>query len=709
MLHIFRRRRDTIVITFAACVLIAALACVFTPRQYQAKSTIQIQKSSADSLNLDSLMGASSSGAGDSLSANVDLQTQANILQSDALALRVVSDLNLEDTPHFKVSDARISATERRDKLLKIFSNHLGIHVVPGTRLIDVTYIDPDPKLAADIANHLVQGLIDFTFQTKFNATNEASHWLQNQLEDLRQQSEGLQSRLIAIQKSTGLFGIGTNDAQGKPIVISPALDRLQASTAALEQADMNRIIKGSIYEIAKTGSADLISQLSGTTVAAGAGQGVNNSLALIENLRTQEATIGAQVAKDETTFGPEYPRLKEERASLAHVHELLQTEIARIATRTKNDYEIAAKTSEGVRANSQRDRQAAEKLNDRTIEYTLLAKEANQSQTLYQDLLRRLKEAGILEGLHSSNVTIVDLARPPSKPSKPNITLYVTLGIFGGIVVAILAAFLINAIDNTIQDTTDIDALGLPTFGITPLRKNRNLGIDPHDSVYSEFVYRIKSSVLISRAASPPQVILVTSSNPQEGKSTSALHLAVSFAVSGKSVLHIEGDLRRPVLSKRLGLSESAGLSTLLTTRDTHFKPIRLDAYPNLSIIPAGPIPPLPTVLLESAQMHILLEAWRKQYDIIVIDSPPTLAVPDAEILQAHADATVLVARAGKTPRVALQRSYSTLKQHAENARHASIGVVLNAVKPNSAAHYGYYGSNGKRYSEYERQEEES
>jgi succinoglycan biosynthesis transport protein ExoP len=686
-------------VTFAVCILIATLACIFTPRQYEARSVVQLQKSSADSLNLDSLMGVGSTGTGDSLSANVDLQTQSNILQSETLALRTISSLRLESTKPYKLSDSTVSSPTRRDRSLKIFASHRSVHVIPGTRLIEVTFTDPDPDLAAEIVNHLVQGLIDFTFQTKFNATNEASRWLESQLGDLRQQSQALQAQLVAIQKNTGLFGVGTTDLQGKPIVFSPVLDRLQATTAALDQAEMNRIIKGSIYQVAKSGSADLISQLSGTTVAAGASQGVSNSLTLIENLRTQEATLGAQVAKDETTFGSEYPRLKEERASLAHVHDLLQIEIARVATRTKNDYDIATKTSEGAQASFQRDRRAAEKLNDRTIEYTLLAKEASQSQSLYQDLLRRLKEAGILEGLHSSNITVVDPAHTPSKPSKPRVPLYLALGILAGIVTGPTVAVVRNAMDIKIQDTSDIDAIPLPFFGIAPRRQDPDLAIDQHTSPFSEAIYKVRSSILISRAASSPQVILVTSSNPQEGKSTVSLHLAVSFARSQKSVLLIEADLRRPVLCTRLGPPPATGLSTLLATRDAAFKTTSLKDFPNLSLLPAGPTPPIPTSLLESTQMHHLLENLRKQYDVIIIDSPPTLAVPDAEILQTYADSTVLVALAGKTSRIALKRAYATLKQHAEHTRYASIGVVLNGVAPHSAAHYGYYGSYQNKY----------
>jgi capsular exopolysaccharide synthesis family protein len=417
----------------------------------------------------------------------------------------------------------------------------------------------------------------------------------------------------------------------------------------------------------------------------------VNDSLTLIENLRTQEATLGAQVAKDETTFGPEYPRLKEERASLSHVHQLLQAEITRVAQRTRNDYDIAVKNSEGARTRFTQDQQAAEKLNDRTIEYTLLAKEADQSQTLYQDLLRRLKEAGILEGLRSSNITVVDPAHPPSKPSKPRVVLYLALGLTVGLIIALLSALFIDSVDSKVQDTTDIEALAIPLLGLAPLRESSGSTIDPSTSPFSEAVRRLRSSLMISRSTSPPQVILITSSSPKEGKSTLALHLAASFASFNISALLVEADLRRPVMRDRLKLPGTTGLSSLLANTEAIFEHFSLEGHPNLSLLPGGPIPPFPAELLGSSRFQTLLTDWRARFNIIIIDSPPVLPVTDAEILEGYVDATILIARPGITSRMALQSAYSLLVPH---ARRASIGVVLNAVKPNSAAQYGYYGN---------------
>ena len=490
LLRIFHRRKRSIFVTAAAVFTLAALACVFMTRRYTAISIIQLEKSSSDSLGLDSLMGSAAGGASDALSVNVDLQTQANILQSEVLALKVIEDLDLEHNedfkPHFSPvgwvmglvsprgpSDPAHASLEdspiRRGRVLKAFSSNLKVKVTAGTRLLEVDYTNRDPKVAAAVVNHLVQALIDFTFQTKFKATNQVSQWLEGQLGDLRKQSEQLQSRVVALQQGSGIFGVGGTDPQGKPVIYSPVLDRLQQSTAQLSQAQMNRVLKGSVAQVVETGNAELISQLSGTSIAGASGQGVMNSLALIQNLRLQEATLRAQIDQDASQFGPAYPKLVQEQASMKGVQLSLQQEIERTAERSRNDFKVATKAEQGARAAYDHDRIDAEKLNDKSIEYAILSKEADQSQALYQDLLKRLKEAGILEGLHSSNVTVVDSASAPARPSKPQVPLYLALGAGLGMFLGCCAALLVDAVDNKIQGAEEIEALQIPLLGIAP------------------------------------------------------------------------------------------------------------------------------------------------------------------------------------------------------------------------------------------------
>jgi succinoglycan biosynthesis transport protein ExoP len=700
-------------------------------RRYTASSVIQLEKSSSDSLGLDSLMGAASGGASDALSVNIDLQTQANILQSEALALKVVKDLNLEqnedfkphfnligwvmglvsprgpaDPPHASLQDS----PARRAKVAKAFSNNLKVKVTAGTRLLEVDFTNRDPKVSAAVVNHLVQALIDYTFQTKFTATNQVSQWLEGQLGDLRKQSELLQSRVVALQQGSGIFGVGGTDPQGKPVIYSPILDRLQQSTAQLSQAQMNRVLKASVAEVVKTGNAELISQLSGTSIASGSGQGVMNSLALIQNLRLQEATLQAQIDQDASQFGAAYPKLIQERASLSGVQQSLQEEIKRTAERSENDFKVASKAEQGARAAYDNDRVEAEKLNDKSIEYAILSKEADQSQELYQDLLKRLKEAGILEGLHSSNVTVVDQASAPARPSRPQVPLYLALGAGLGIFLGCCVALLVEAVDNKIQGADEVEALQIPLLGISPQIEANKTGshalmLDSRhaDSAFGESVRRLRSGLLISRSGTPPQVLLVSSASPGEGKSTLSLSLAISLSQYEKKVLLVEADMRRPVLCRRLGLQRTDGLSVLLSDREAATAILPAANNPNLYLLPAGPTPPYPAELLGSPRMHTLMDEWRAEFDFIVVDSPPVLPVTDAQLLEEMADATVLLARVGFTTRAALERAYKLLLMHRKDQARPAIGVLLNFVARRSSAYYGYYGYYGGKKYEYQ------
>ena len=729
LLRIIDRRRVVFLSTAIGIFTLSVLACIFLTRKYEAVGEFQVEESSTDALDLSSMMSsASSSGGLSSASIDTELQTQAQILQSESLALQVIKDLKLRDNPDFQPKTDPIHWAERiilpqgppdrpgasledsphlREQLYKEFDDHLKVSVDAGTRLIDVHYTNRDRKTAADVVNHLIQGLIDYTFQTKFKATRDISTWLEGQLTDLRKDSEDLQTKVVALQKGSGIFGVGGTDLQGKPVVYSPILDQLQASTTELSQAEMNKVLKGSVYEAVESGSPELISQLAGTMMVGGANTGVTNSLELIQNLRGQEATLQGQLDSDLTHFGPAYPKVIGERQSLASVQQSLKDEMGRLRARAKNDYEIAKSTADGAKRSFDEARVAAERLNDKTIEYSILQKEASDSQDLYQDLLKRLKEAGIVDGLKSSNISIVDTALQPDRPAIPNIPLYLFVGLAGGIFFGLGVALLVNAIDNKIQGVEEIEAMEVPLFGVLPQFKGGEtrpgyLLTDGRESTFGEALRALRSLMLISRSGDPPKVILITSGSPGEGKSTVTLNLAASFAQYSKKVLLVEGDLRRPTLARRLGIKDHTGLSVLLSDQSARFEPVLFPQQPNLDLLFAGPTPPYPAEMLGSARMKQLMEEWHKDYDFVLIDSPPVLPVTDAQILAAYADAVVLIVRVGVTSRVAAKRATSLLIPHAKNPDSPNVGVVVNSISTRSAAYYGYYGYYGGQKYEY-------
>ncbi len=713
-----RRRRIFYGVTLGMLVL-AILYCIVCTRRYDATGVIQVQKENPDGLGLDNIVSGPA-GGNDALNAVLDLQTESEVLQSDTLALKVIEDLHLEDTEDFKehfspvgwvvglitpkgVGDAPNASLEdspvRRAHVLKVFSNNLKVKVDSGSRLIDIDYLSRDPKTAANVVNHLIQGLTEYTFQTRLAATSQSSAWLSGQLGALRKQSEGLEAKVANLQKDMGVFSLGGSDGQGKPQVYSTVLDRLQQQTTALSTAEANRIMKGALYQVVKSGNAELISGLAGSNIGQPS-PSVNNSFNLIQTLRGQQATQLQQLAHDEAKFGSAYPTVGEETASLKGINQAIDAEIGRLNERAKNDYEIAQQAEQTTRADYESAHRAADQLNDKAVEFTIASQEADDSRTLYQDLLKRLKEGGMLENLRSSNITVVDPGRVPSKPKKPNVPLYLAIALVIGLFTGAGVCLLIDAVDDKIQGVEDLEYLhDLPLLGIMPFAKQRK-GFKALEAVaspasdFTEAVRGLRTSLMLSKSGAPPKVVLITSAISGEGKSTLAKSLAVLLAKQGRRVLLVEADMRRPRMRLDLESARQGGLSEILASKDEAGAwlegAMTLDDVSNLVILPAGPVPPDPAELLDSARMRLLVEAWRVQFDLVLLDGPPVLPVTDAVALAGMADTTIMVARCGLTPRSSLRRASLLIEEHMDRAR---IRVVLNAVQPGSYAFHSYYG----------------
>ena len=713
--RILKKRKWTIVATFAIILVLAIIATLRMPRLYEAASRIAIYPENSNVLGLKDLENG---GMSEDWDYNVSLETQLSILRSDALALKVVEALHLDSNPRFTgfvpvANDASRSIgsanlgpdSQQIASMLSIFRSGLTVQVMPRTRVIEITYIHPDPQLAAEVTNALVKTFVEENFRTKYESTSQTADWLSRELSDLQLKVQASEEKLVRYEKQKGIVGIDE-----KQNIVTAKLDELNKE---LTGAQTDRMQKEANYGLAEAGDPSGFAKLSADN--------------LLEKLRVQQAELETQYAQAITQFGPSYPEVIQLRSQLNQVRNSIATEQKNLLSKVRDEYMAAIQRETLLTSAFDHQKQEANQLNESGIEYTALRRDADSNRQLYQSLLQRLKEASVTAGLRSSNIRVIDVARLPTGPAKPDVRRNIFLGFLLGLAGGVALAFLQESMDTTVGSLEELSAItALPMLGVIPLQLAENGRRHLHPaggslitastvdgpvahvrpkSEAAESYRALRTSILLSSFGAPPKVVLVTSALPQEGKTTVSANSAVVLAQKGGRVLLVDADLRRPGVARALGLKTSGGLSTLLSGVDTMENVmVPFPGLPFLQVLPAGPIPPNPVELLGSSVMKDCIARWRNEFDHIIFDTPPCLSVTDSVVLSVEADRAILVARSGQTPKGAVRRASELLLQ--VNAR--VMGVVLNAFNFRSTDdNYYYYGS--KYSGSYYQQPEEN
>jgi capsular exopolysaccharide synthesis family protein len=442
----------------------------------------------------------------------------------------------------------------------------------------------------------------------------------------------------------------------------------------------------------------------------------------MVEKLREKEADLAIQYAQATTQFGVAYPKVVELNNQLKQLRKEITAEETRMQQRIRDEYLAALQRESLLTTAFEQQKQQANQLNESAIEYSTLKRDADTNRQLYQDLLQRLKEAGVSAGLRSSNIRVVDVARTPTSPITPDVPRNIRFGVLLGLACGIGLAFVLESLDTSIRNMEELSAISmLPALGTIPLQLSSNGNLRKRlktvsaeieksesptlvtyarpQSEAAEAYRALRTSILLSSFGAPPKVILVTSAMPQEGKTTVSANSALVLAQRGSRVLLVDADLRRPAIGKLFGIRSRGGLSTLISGSDkVEDVVLPCPEVPNLWILPAGPIPPQPAELLGSAVMKDHITRWRNEFDHIIVDTPPCLSVTDAVLLSPEADRVILVARSGKTTKAALRHACDVLLQ--VNAR--VMGIVLNALDRHSAEAYYQYGYGGRYANHY-------
>jgi succinoglycan biosynthesis transport protein ExoP len=723
VLRVVKRRRKAALI-FACSVLgIIALYLTFATRRYAGVATLEFDKQNADMLGVNGGAG----GISDSLDYNITLQTQAQILESDTLALQVIKEFHLDQTADYgpSVLDSVVGfflpagpseanlpldqATRRRAKVLKRFHKNLKVELLTGSRLIQITFLSTDASQASEVANKLLSDYIDYNFQTRFLATSQATGWLSRQLEDIKAQMQSDQARAAKLQTEAEIYGIGQDKH-------NTTLSRLEALDTALATAQATRILKEAAYRAIQAGDPEVSAGLANSSSVGVVGGGAPpvNELSTIQAMRRQESEQKAKLAQLAEKYGSRNPQVIQADHQLQSLETSIKEEAGRLAQRAKSDLDIAIRTEGMARKVFQDQKTRADSLSSKTIQYEIAANEAASSQGLYEGLLSKLKEAGVLGSLQTTNAHTVDPARIPDKPASPRSLLLIAGGLAFALFGAVCTAVLLEAVDGTVTSINEIGAItGLPSLGFVPRYKSlsskngnwlrggttivpsevprQHLFVE-RDPMIGECFRALRTAVLLAgKDHKKSQVIAVSSPLPGEGKTTTALNLSLVLAQKGSKVLLIDADMRRSTLEKQLKLetARSEGLSTALKPGGEDSGVMHSPIHKDLYFLGPGPQPQYPADLLGSPQMSICLDKWRKEYDFIIIDTPPVLLVTDTVVLAPEVDGIVIVARHGITTREALSRTSDLLTSGGGNI----FGVLLNAIDKSFDSYYGYYG----------------
>jgi succinoglycan biosynthesis transport protein ExoP len=682
----FLRRKSLFLGTVGACVLLGVLVCALIPRKYEATGTIELDTPSADGLDRGSLMGGAPSSS-DAMSADIAIQTQAKILQSDELALRTITALHLADKTSSSVKPAGGNTKDQPAlKALTSFRTALTVKPIAGTKLVQISFSNKDPRVAAAVVNELVSQLTQFSEERMSASTNESTQVLTRQLEGLRTQSEDLQKQVAAMQSQTGLYEQSTSDGRNDGQAYSAILSQFQRAAATLSDATQNRILKDSIYNVAKTGDPEQISSLAGNSMG-GSSSGLANSLGTIENLRVSESQMQTQLDQLRVKFGPDYPKVAELQAGIASSEKSIQAETQRIKERAQTDATIADQTWKSAQDNYNQLKAQADSLNSKTVNYRITLQEADESRTLYTDLMKRLKEAGVVQGLHSTNVTVVDKAVVPRLPSRPVVPLYMAVALALGIFLGIFAVAAAELLDDRIYEYVSVEEMGLKIAGIVPHLLGGD-GITVANGVlglYHNAIRTVRNNAAPSRQGVSGTVVAVMPATPHESSRQFALSLTGNAAQAGQRVLFVEANASaREIRGLKSGVDKRKIGDIAPVVEKSKGKNLPAVCHLSSELTTAG----LP-ITQDDAGLQLRLQEWRDQYDVIFIDASAQLFDADAAALCDNADVVLQVVTYGVTTKTSLRRSSTLLSQRSGK----KAAVIIQDVPLRSVAFTNYYG----------------
>lgn len=691
-LRVILKQRWIIIAFFAIVVIVVAIYVLTATPVYKATTRLIIEKENPNVVSIEEVMAVDASGSD-------YYQTQYKIIESRLVAREVIKRLRLDQSQEFcpppknaVISLLKTDETsketqeyEQDSELVSDFISRIEVLPIRNSRLVDISFEAKDPVLVFRIANTLASAYIDQNLEIKLVAAQSAMEWLNNRVYDERIKVEKAEQTLLRYKEKNRIIIDFSSDVE------HVSAQKLAQLNTQVVEAQSKRVEAETRFKQAAAliGHSDMLDSVP---------EVLNNEL--IRQIKSMEVNLYQRMSEFSRKYGKNHPQMVAIDSELKTLQKRKSQEVNRVINSLKNEYKVALAREKSLKDALSKQKQELLDLNEKAIQYGVLRREVESAQNIYELLIKRFKETSLSENMKSGNIRIIDKAEVPTTPVKPkkklSIILAMIVGFFGGTGLA----FFFEYLDNTIKTPDDLKQyLNIPDLGPVPLFAAENKG-NPKDrtsdlialhspkSTASESYRGIRTNILFSTAESVPQVILVSSSGPREGKTITAANVAITMAQAGSKIIILDCDMRRPEIHKLFGATRDRGMSNILVGIDNIGEIIQSTKIPNLDVITSGPIPPNPSEMVGSKRMESLLVALRKRYDHILIDSPPVTAVTDALVLSKSADGVIIVIRTGDMARQIVKNGISQLN----NVGAHIIGAVLNGIDLSSSKYSYYY-----------------
>ena len=676
---------------FGALAVGAALTLLMTPI-YTAKATLQIDREAARVFNSEEVAPRESMIQGEEF-----FQTQYGLLRSRSLTERVIENLGLASSdvtlealgvePPPSAGSAAAQASRRRAAALEAVQENLSVSPIRGSRLVAVGYDNPDPVVAARIANGFAENFIQANLDRKFESSAYAREFLEERIAQTKDRLESAERQLVAYAANQQIINISEPGSGEANIGSTQSLtsNNLVAINGALAEARAARVAAEERWRSARTSALMTLPEV------------LQNPT--IQRLSEQRAVLGASYQQKLSIYQPDFPEMVQLKAQIDEADGQIQALADNIRSSIQSQYEIAARQELSLQAQVTVLTGDVLDLRDRSIQYNILQRELDTTRTLYEGLLQRYKEVGVTGGVTANNISVVDRAAPPEKPSKPNLLLNIALAALLGLGLGVVAALVLEALDETLATPDDAESkLGVPVLGVIPLlEKGQTTAEALADlrSGFSEAYYSLRTALQFSTPDGAPSSLLITSARPAEGKSTTAYAIALNLARVGRRVLLVDGDLRNPSMHRVVGVENERGMSNLLSGSADLASVVQRTSLENLFFIPCGPLPPNPAELWGGDRLRQVVVEARNNFDHVVIDGPPVLGFADSPLLAASVGGVVFVVESRGTRRGQARGALRRLK-----VGHAHLlGLVLSKFSAKSTSYGGYDYAYDYRY----------